>query len=145
MGVQVSKVEGTLHLSIRESARRLLRYDVIKFRVPNEFSEKCHNLILDVSDLQPSQLLEPVIEEEVSLGLVEFFDSEGKLVQLSGNEPEESICWIPGVLEDIWIEFEKYAKALAEAGYPGCLNCGGRDAGEVWDEASRRLEMANSS
>ena len=68
-----------------------------------------------------------------------------KLVQLGGSEPEEFICWVPGDLNNLWIEFEKYAKALAEAGYPGCLNCGGRDAGEVWDEKSRRLEMLKNS
>ncbi len=145
MGVEISKVEGVLHLSIRESARRLLRHDVIKIRVPNDFSEKCHSLILDVCDLQPSQLLQPQIEVDNSLEMIEFFELENKLVQLSGVEPEENICWIPGVLDDLWIEFEKYAKALAEAGYPGCLNCGGRDAAEVWDEKSRRLEMLKTS
>ena len=144
MGVQISKVEGNKHLSIREAARRLLRCEISKLVVPEDYSDFAHELILEVSDLQPGNIVDPIIEIKIGKTIV-IYDSKNKIVQLGGSEPEQFICWVPGSFELLWGEFCKYARALSEAGYPGCLNCGGRDAGEEWDEMSRRSEMTNIS
>jgi hypothetical protein len=145
MGVQISKVDANKHLSIREAARRLLRCEISKFIVPETYSNHAHELILEVSDLQPGNIIDPIIETNSDEKTIEIYGSENKIVQLGGSEPDEFICWVPGSFELLWGEFCKYARALSEAGYPGCLNCGGRDAGEEWDEVSRRSEMANIS
>ncbi len=142
MVVDNSRLDKRLHLSIRESARRLLRCTVGKINVPNEYVDECYNLVLNVSDLQPSLVIDPVINPVQKNSLFEFYENDLKIIQLSGLEPNDlNICWVPGTLREIWTEFCRYAKALAEAGYPGCLNCGGSDAQEDWDEKSRRLEM----
>lgn len=141
MGVQISKVDGNKHLSIREAARRLLRYDISKLVVPEDYSNSAYELILEVSDLQPGNIIDPIIETNLDK-TIEIHDSKTKIVQLGGSEPEDFICWVPGSFELLWDDFCKYAQALSEAGYPGCLNCGGRDAGEEWDENLRRFEMS---
>ena len=98
-------------------------------------------MILELSDIQPGKIIVPDFEQAKTPGILEIYSHENKIVQLGGAEPDNSICWVPGILENIWIEFSKYANALSEAGYPGCLHCGGRDAGEEWDEGLRRTEM----
>ena len=138
--MQISNIDPSKHLSIREAARRLLRCEVSKIIVPTNYSEKIDALILEISDLQPGNIIEPEIES-TNLNVIELHTSENKVVQLSGNEPELSICWVPGDFQLLLEDFSKYARALAEAGYPGCLNCGGRDAAEPWNENLRRSEM----
>ena len=138
--MQMSNIDESKHLSIREAARRLLRCEVSKIIVPANYSKKVDALILEISDLQPGNIIEPEIES-TNLNVVELHTSGNKVVQLSGNEPELSICWVPGDFQSLLEDFSKYARALAEAGYPGCLNCGGRDAAEPWNEKLRRSEM----
>ena len=140
MDMQISNVDASKHLSIREAARRLLRCEVSIIIIPTNYSKKAEALILEISDLQPGKIIEPEIES-TNIDVVELYTPENKVVQLSGNDPELSICWVPGNSELLWDDFSKYASALAEAGYPGCLNCGGRDAAELWDERLRRSEM----
>ena len=141
MDVQNSNAGASKHLSIREAARRLLRCEVTRIIVPPECLDKVELLILEISDIQPGNIIDPEIVLSSELKLVELFESEKKLVQLSGDEPNHSVCWVPGDFQHLWNDFSKYALALAEAGYPGCLNCGGRDASEPWDEKLRRSEM----
>ncbi len=141
MGVQISKVDGNKHLSIREAARRLLRFEIEKFVAPINYNSDMDTLILELSDIQPGKIIDPEFEVSSASEKLEIYSFENKIVQLGGAEPDNTICWVPGLLENIWIEFSKYAKALSEAGYPGCLHCGGKDADEEWNEALRRLEM----
>jgi len=141
MDTQSSKVEANKHLSIREAARRLLRFKTSKILLPKNYSNGAEDLILELLDIQPGNILEPEIVESEKLETIELFDSESKIVQLGGSEPEEFICWVPGSINLLWNDFCKYAIALSEAGYPGCLHCGGRDAGEEWDENKRRSQM----
>jgi len=141
MGVQISTVDGNKHLSIREAARRLLRYEIKKFVASENYNSGVDNLILELSDIQPGKIINPEFEISSSTEKLEIYSFENKIVQLGGLEPEDSICWVPGILENIWVEFSKYAKALSEAGYPGCLHCGGKDADEEWNESLRRSEM----
>ena len=141
MGVQISKVDGNKHLSIREAARRLLRFEIEKFVAPINYNSDMDTLILELSDIQPGKIIDPEFEVSSTSEKLEIYSLENKIVQLGGAESDNTICWVPGLLENIWIEFSKYAKALSEAGYPGCLHCGGKDADEGWNEALRRLEM----
>ena len=136
-----TQVDANKQLSIREAARRLLRFKTSKMIVPNNYLESAEELILELCDLQPGNIVDPEIEVNSDSETIELFDSENKLVQLGGSEPEEFICWVPGNIQLLWNDFSKYARALSEAGYPGCLYCGGRDAGEEWDEKKRRSEM----
>ena len=145
MGLEISKVDGNKHLSIREAARRLLRFEIQKFVAPENYSTSIDDLILELSDLQPGNIIQPEFEKGASAEILELYSTENKIVQLGGAEPDESICWVPGDLESIWVEFSKYASALSEAGYPGCLNCGGKDAGEEWNENLRRSEMMKNN
>ncbi len=141
MDLQTSNADASKHLSIREAARRLLRCEVSKMIVPLKYSEKAEALILELSDLQPGKIIDPEIETSPELEIIELYERENKVVQLSGGEPEFSVCWVPGNFQSLWEDFSKYAGALSEAGYPGCLNCGGRDAAEPWNEKLRRSEM----
>ena len=141
MDTQSSKVDANKQLSIREAARRLLRFKTSKIILPENYSEEAEGLILELLDIQPGNIIDPEIVLSNELETIELFDSENKIVQLGGSEPEDYICWVPGDIRVLWNDFCKYAIALSDAGYPGCLNCGGRDAGEEWDEMKRRSQM----
>ena len=50
MGVQISTVDGNKHLSIREAARRLLRYEIKKFVASENYNSGVDDLILESSE-----------------------------------------------------------------------------------------------
>ena len=57
------------------------------------------------------------------------------LAQIGGIEPPLDICWVPNCG---WSEFAEQVLDLLEAGYPGCIGCGGPGAEEEWNEEIRR-------
>ena len=75
MNMQISNIDVSKHLSIREAARRLLRCKVNKIIVQTDYLEKVDALILDISDLQPGNVIEPEIES-TNLNVVELYTPE---------------------------------------------------------------------
>ena len=61
MSVEISKVDGNKHLSIREAARRLLRFKASKIILPENYSEEAEGLILELLDIQPGNIIDPEI------------------------------------------------------------------------------------
>ena len=57
------------------------------------------------------------------------------LAQIGGREPSIEVCWVP---DCGWDDFSEQILDLLEAGYPGCIGCGGPGAEEEWNEDVRR-------
>ena len=61
------------------------------------------------------------------------------LALCSLNEPEPTTVWLPMSPSAA----SKVCDDLLQAGYPGCLGCGGPHTEGDWDEAASRRNMLN--
>lgn len=119
--------------SLREAARRFLREDGCALSVPAKFQDEAWDLIQLISDHIPEKLSLPTVTiGELSGG--EYFD-------MGKKEPRNHVCWVP---KATWIDFKTQVVELLEAGYPGCIGCGGPGSEGEWNEALRREEMAEN-
>ena len=75
------------------------------------------------------QLVDPVSSEILAL--------------CSLNEPELTTVWLPMSPSAAWDAISKVSDDLLQAGYPGCLGCGGPHTEGDWDEAASRRNMLN--
>ena len=116
--------------SLREAARRFLREDGCKLSVPQQFENRAWDLVQKISDHVPSKLNLPdvIIGELCTLGLA----------QIGGSRPDMDICWVPN---SNFSDFEEQVLDLLDAGYPGCIGCGGPGAEGEWNESLRRAEI----
>lgn len=116
--------------SLREAARRFLREDGCVLSVPQNSENDAWALIQKISDYVPSKLDLPtvIIGELRVVGLA----------HIGGDEPSIDVCWVP---ESNWKDFSEQVLDLLEAGYPGCVGCGGPGAEGEWKEEVRREEM----
>tara|TARA_B100001113_G_C20982294_1_gene566628 strand:+ start:494 stop:907 length:414 start_codon:yes stop_codon:yes gene_type:complete len=129
------------HNSIRELARRLLRSKGVVIRHPPDWQEDYEDFSVKLSDISPS----------IYLG-VEFTENEGGEIRidligeiggvLSKNQPlSREKIWIKDDDGNAWMLFNSEIFALAKAGYPGCLSCGGDEDLGIWDERKAREKM----
>ena len=116
--------------SLREAARRFLREDGCILSVPEKYEKEAWDLVQKISDFVPSKIDLPsvVIGDLSVLGLA----------KIGGKRPGLEICWVPN---SCWSDFEEQVLDLLNAGYPGCVGCGGPGSEGEWDESSRRSEI----
>tara|TARA_Y100000768_G_C23971497_1_gene680811 strand:+ start:72 stop:467 length:396 start_codon:yes stop_codon:yes gene_type:complete len=113
--------------SLREAARRFLREDGCTLSVPEGLEKDAWEIVQMIADHVPSKLdLPKVVNGELAIV---------GLAQIGGLEPPLDICWVPNCG---WSEFSEQVLDLLEAGYPGCIGCGGPGAEEEWNEEVRR-------
>ena len=134
--------------AVREAARRILREDSLIIRTPVRFVEDLDRLILLMGDAQPSKLSFPsVIEVNAP-----FIDVEQRneaptesthLARLGPKEPTVDVCWIPLATDDAWAAIFEACEDLLEAGYPGCVGCGGPNSELPWDEKKFRQSWSS--
>ena len=125
-----------MSLCIAEAARRLLRSEDTSLVVPASLFDAASKLSLDISDGIPKMIREP----KVTIGQDDLVIITG-LVQIGGDEPNASICWIPNPeksLQNLWEKWVVQIHDLMVAGYPGCVGCGGPGSEGVWDELASR-------
>ena len=113
--------------SLREAARRFLREDGCTLSVPQKYESRAWDLVQKISDKVPSKLDLP----EVIVGELRVVG----LAQIGGIKPEIEVCWVP---ESNFSDFEEQVLDLLEAGYPGCIGCGGPGSEGEWNEPLRR-------
>ena len=113
--------------SLREAARRFLREDGCTLSVPEGLEKDAWEIVQLIADHVPSKIdLPNVVTGELAvIGLA----------QIGGREPPIEVCWVP---DCGWEEFSEQILDLLEAGYPGCIGCGGPGAEEEWNEEFRR-------
>ena len=116
--------------SLREAARRFLREDGCTLSVPQEYEGRAWDLVQKISDKVPAKLDLP----EVIIGELRVVG----LAQIGGIMPEIEVCWVP---DSNYSDFEEQVLDLLEAGYPGCIGCGGPGSEGEWNESLRRAEI----
>ena len=115
---------------LREAARRFLREDGCTLSVPQEYEDRAWDLVQKLSDKVPAKLDLP----DVAIGELSVVG----LAQIGGIKPEIDICWVP---DSNFTDFEEQVLDLLDAGYPGCIGCGGPGSEGEWNEPLRRAEI----
>ena len=116
--------------SLREAARRFLRAEGCVLKVAQANISEAWNIVQSISDHIPERINLPRIE-------VGQLSVEG-LFQIGGEEPDVSVCWVPNAN---FSDLKEQIYDLLEAGYPGCVGCGGPGSEGEWNEASRRSQF----
>ena len=125
------QLDDPLWPSLREAARRFLREDSCKLIVDEKYHKNALQLVQNVADYVPSKIHLPTVEIGIfSIVNQAFFGTD---------EPSLDVVWVPNCT---WKDFEEQVLDLLNAGYPGCVGCGGPGSEGPWDEASRRSEFS---
>ena len=128
---------------VREISRLILRRDDIHLILPPEFKDDMQNILLEISDKQPSKVQFPTFEVQTTEGVFIYERSrDNPLLSLIGyigmNEPEANVRWVKMSIHDGWKEVFNAINELHEAGYPGCIGCGGPQSELPWNEGKSR-------
>jgi len=128
--------------AVREFARILLRTEALVVHGPTWLGAKIHALSVKLGDVQPSRTVFPAFEEEdedkISLMLG---GTNQPLAQCSTDEPSLETVWLPMETNTGWTTISAVLEDLLDAGYPGCLGCGGSNTEGEWDETNSRKAM----
>ena len=133
-----------LEQAMREWARRFLRHSEIFTQSPTLISEKILSLHLYFNDKAPSQFSQinqgTNIEDSIHL-----YSNDTLIGQVGGEIIDKlTSVYIPtNDIEEKWNSLEKIIRELIEAGYPGCVGCGGTGSEEIWDEIKNREYILN--
>jgi len=103
-----------------------------------QLTNEIDDLRIELSDSAPNIIfgIDSIIEETED---IYFENKKSKNGIISERMPTSmDIVWIHGGIE-VWKNLREKIVELGNAGYPGCIGCGGPGAKEVWDEASSRL------
>ena len=128
-----------LELAMREWARRFLNHSEIFTRSPSTISKKILSLHLYFNDKAPSQY-STIQQGETSGDSILLYSNDTLIGQVGGMIVEDlTSVYIPTKqLAKTWEMIEKIILHLIDAGYPGCIGCGGPGAEEIWDENKNR-------
>ena len=130
---------------MREVARTLLRTPALCVLGPQWLAEQLHALNLKLSDVQPSRTVFPS-HQLANENVLQFENAENNplMAQCSLHEPANQAVWLPMNTSEGWKEITSVADDLLNAGYPGCLGCGGPHSDEDWNEEESRSRMGSS-
>jgi len=137
------RMDNDLWPVVRESARRVLRLENISIKLPQKLKSSFQKLCEEISQHIPSRLIFPEVEfgdfESIEIKLLEpEIDLTEVIVVIGMIEPDENICWIESDIIQGWTWLLESCNDLLEAGYPGCLGCGGPNSEEPWNELDYR-------
>ena len=130
---------------VREIARTLLRSTDVVVVGPEWLSSKVHELGTKIGDAIPSRSRFPAFcaSDEPTL-LMTSQQQEHPLVACGAEEPDLPTIWLPMDATEAWGTIVGVAEDLLQAGYPGCLGCGGPNAEQPWDEEASREVLRKS-
>ena len=133
------RMDNDLWPVVRESARRIIRLENILFKTPENLVEDFKNLCNQISENIPSRLVFPNIEI-IDANNVEIYhrsqehEEYQKIIEIGFLEPNTDVCWIECDIEQGWNLLLESCFELLNAGYPGCVGCGGPNSERIWDE-----------
>lgn len=136
--------------AVREAARRILRLDGITLHLPSRLMDQADELVVRISDAQPSRLTFPSMlsREREWVDAFEFNLDGGDLdhiIRLGTEEPGRTTCWIPLSVDLAWQVVLEACFELLDAGYPGCIGCGGPNSEAPWDELASRKKWRSGT
>lgn len=130
--------------AVREFSRRILREESIELHTPSEFEDDLIRLLRMMSEQLPARLEFPtfVLHEQNDITVRQQYGDEWKdIMQVGLGEPEIDVLWIALEPSKAWQTIWLTLTELLEAGYPGCLGCGGPASEEPWNEEKSRLQF----
>ena len=135
-------VLSTYDLSLWEISRRALKSEKLKFSFDKGTKIDIQNLSNSISDSAPSIIIDIKKDIEGINNQIMIFDEEKMIGLISEKEPDDIGCiWIPSGAKTFWEDFERRILHLVEAGYPGCIGCGGPGKDDEWNEEENRIEF----
>ncbi|MDP6233640.1 MAG: hypothetical protein QF839_05615 [Candidatus Poseidoniaceae archaeon] len=131
--------------AVREAARRILRTPLVRLAVEPQHMTGAHNLVTAIAEANPAQLSLPEVVESGTNFILDG-DTGTSLVTWTKTEHLDALLFQNdgpfGVnIEDVF----SMAHGLVEAGYPGCLGCGGPGLEAPWDELAWRTRQNTTS
>ena len=126
----------------RELSRIILRTDGLTIHGPSWMKELVHELSIRLGDVQPSRVSFPTFCHHERDEILVCTASPSQTLAICGpNEPSIDILWFPMNPIEAWETIASMTDDLLEAGYPGCLGCGGPQSEQPWDETQSRQSM----
>ena len=134
--------DSPLNRAIQEWSRRFLRGSKISLTAPVIHHERFTELHLMKNEAIPSvySTFNILDNKESNLDLWE----DGQLIgRIGTSPPSNEVVHVPtDNIETILSRLDETIQSLIQAGYPGCVGCGGQDALETWDESASRLRLS---
>jgi len=127
-------------LALWEICRRVLKSEKLNFIIDEHLDVNIQELNNKISDLAPTVLLDITKSKSTNSKEIIIENNEEIIGIISKHEPMRlEIIWIENSPILFWIDFEMRIVELVEAGYPGCIGCGGPGSEEAWDEEKNRI------
>ncbi|MBD40513.1 MAG: hypothetical protein CMB11_09155 [Euryarchaeota archaeon] len=131
--------------AVREAARRILRTPLVRLAVEPQHMTDAHNLVTAIAEANPAQLSLPEVEESDTNFILDA-DTGASLVTWTKTEHLDVLLFQnDGPLGVNIVDVFSMAHGLVEAGYPGCLGCGGPGLEAPWDELAWRTRQNTTS
>ncbi len=131
--------------AVREAARRILRTPLVRLAVEPQHMTDAHNLVTAIAEANPAQLSLPEVEESDTNFILDA-DTGASLVTWTKTEHLGVLLFQnDGPLGVNIVDVFSMAHGLVEAGYPGCLGCGGPGLEAPWDELAWRTRQNTTS
>ncbi len=140
------RIDDPLWPVVRETSRQLLRSGNIHLELLPEFQKDIEEILLEISDYQPAKTQFPSFRttSRNDVCMYERDQDDGSLhliAYIGMKEPEPDVRWIKMPVHDGWKEVVLASRELHEAGYPGCIGCGGPNSESPWDEEISRSRL----
>ena len=140
------RIDDPLWPVVRETSRQLLRSTQIHLDIPPEFQKDIETILLEISDYQPAKTQFPTFTTSMrnDVCMYERDEKNGNLqliAYIGSEEPEPDVRWIKMPVHDGWKEVVLACSELHEAGYPGCIGCGGPNSELPWEEHKSRSRL----
>ena len=129
---------------VRESARRMIKSEDIIITAPDRFSDLIDELSDKISENIPQRVTFPIHEILNTNEIWVYSTINGirqVMVYIGVTEPDISACWVEMSIDDGLRAVLHSCFQLLQAGYPGCVGCGGSIQEGRWDELSFRSRV----
>ena len=131
--------------AVREAARRILRTPIVRLAVENQHLSSAHELVSAIAQANPAQLSLPEVVESSS-NLILDAENGTPLVTWSKTADLSALLFQNIGRHSVSItDVFSMTHGLVEAGYPGCLGCGGPGLEAPWDELAWRSRQNTTS
>lgn len=132
--------------AVQEAARMMLREDVASIMAPENSHEALQQLVLKMGDSMAARQNFPKVtnvgEDVIILTSRDLSGPVPKMYcGLENMKEYPDTLWIPQSASVMMETLVQTMHDLLEAGYPGCLGCGGPGAEDEWDETASRKRM----